>query len=180
MIDSKSLLADLKKQLKVLTADLRERAEDPENSWGLRLREQHRAALARGRTGHPWVTWRDGEVDQAAVAWLIATTFVRFCEDNDLLDGARDADGRRVSTIWLAGPGERRSRAEEHETEFFTIRSAANRRDWMQQAFTVLAAQPAGRRGWAAISSRFSSVHRRASLGGSPPGGSVVNGANPR
>ena len=71
MIDSKALLTDLKKQLKLLQADLKVRAEDPQDSWGARLREQHRVALERGRTGHPWVTWRDGEVDQAAVAWLV-------------------------------------------------------------------------------------------------------------
>ena len=52
-----------------------------------------------GPAGLGW-TWRDNEVDQAAVAWLIATTFVRFCEDNDLLVGARD---RRSAVPPLAG-----------------------------------------------------------------------------
>ncbi len=94
MISSKALLTDLKKQLKLLQVDLRERAEAPDDRWGQRLKEQHRTALERGRTAHPWVTWRDGEVDQAAVAWLVATTFVRFCEDNDLLEGARDELGQ--------------------------------------------------------------------------------------
>lgn len=145
MIDSPALLADLKKQLTLLQADLKERAEDPDDAWGQRLREQHATALARGRTGHAWVTWRDGEVDQAAVAWLIATTFVRFCEDNSLLAGARDETGRPVPTPWLAGPGDRRDRAVEHETAFFRETPSLNRRDWMQQAFGVLAAQPAGR-----------------------------------
>lgn len=145
MIDSKALLADLKKQLKLLQADLRVRAEDPADTWGARLREQHRVATGRGRTGHAWVTWRDGEVDQAAVAWLVATTFVRFCEDNSLLDGARDDEGRSVPTLWLAGPGQRRDLAVEHETEFFTRSPSANRRDWVLEAFRVLAAQPAGR-----------------------------------
>lgn len=145
MIESKALLADLKKQLKLLQADLREKAEDPADAWGQRLKEQHRAALERGRTGHPWVTWRDAEVEQAAVAWLIASTFVRFCEDNDLLDGARDEHGRPVPTVWLAGPGERLALAVEHETEYFTGRPSANRRDWVQEAFHVLAALPAGR-----------------------------------
>lgn len=145
MIDSAALLTDLKKQLKLLQVDLRERAEDPDDSWGQRLREQHGTALERGRTGHAWVTWRDGEVDQAAVAWLVATTFIRFCEDNDLLVGARDADGRVIPVPWIAGPGVLLERALEHETAFFTQRPSANRRDWLQESFKALAAQPAGR-----------------------------------
>lgn len=145
MIDSAALLTDLKKQLKLLQVDLRERAEDPDDSWGQRLREQHSTALERGRTGHAWVTWRDGEVDQAAVAWLVATTFIRFCEDNDLLVGARDADGRVIPVPWIGGPGVLLERALEHETAFFTQRPSANRRDWLQESFKALAAQPAGR-----------------------------------
>jgi hypothetical protein len=145
VIDSAALLADLKKQLKLLQVDLRERAEDPDDAWGQRLREQHSTALERGRTGHAWVTWRDGEVDQAAVAWLVATTFIRFCEDNDLLVGARGVDGRVIPVPWVAGPGVLLERALEHETAFFTQRPSANRRDWLQEAFKALAAQPAGR-----------------------------------
>lgn len=145
MIDSAGLLADLKKQLKLLQVDLRERAEDPDDAWGRRLREQHSTALERGRTGHAWVTWRDGEVDQAAVAWLVATTFIRFCEDNDLLVGARDGEGHLIPVPWIAGPGVLLERALEHETAFFTRRPSANRRDWLQEAFAALAAQPAGR-----------------------------------
>lgn len=144
MIHSATLLADLKAQLKLLQADLRERADDPADPWGARLREQHRTALERGRTGHAWVTWRDNEVDQAAVAWIVATTFIRFCEDNDLLAGARDAHGRPVAMPWIAGPGVLLTRALEHETAFFTADPSANRRDWLEQAFTVLAGQPAG------------------------------------
>nr|WP_279536300.1 BREX-2 system adenine-specific DNA-methyltransferase PglX [Nocardioides ochotonae] len=135
----------MKGQLKLLQADLRERADDPHDTWGARLREQHRTALERGRTGHAWVTWRDNEVDQAAVAWIIASTFIRFCEDNDLLAGARDKQGRLVAQPWIAGPGVVMSRAIEHETAFFTAKPSANRRDWLQQAFSVLASQPAGR-----------------------------------
>ncbi|MBE7325177.1 BREX-2 system adenine-specific DNA-methyltransferase PglX [Nocardioides sp. Y6] len=144
MIHSAALLADLKAQLKLLQADLRERADDTADTWGARLREQHRTALERGRTGHAWVTWRDNEVDQAAVAWIVATTFIRFCEDNGLLAGARDAAGRPVAMPWIAGPGVLLTRALEHETAFFTADPSANRRDWLQQAFTVLASQPAG------------------------------------
>ncbi|MFJ9390266.1 BREX-2 system adenine-specific DNA-methyltransferase PglX [Nocardioides sp. NPDC101246] len=143
MINSAALLKDLKGQLKLLQADLRERAEDPVNEWGKRLKEEHAEALRKKRTGHNWVTWRDNEVDQAAVAWIIAATFLRFCEDNDLLAGAH-LDGQPAPTGWIAGPGERTARSEENLTAYFRANPTHNRRDWLHQGFRVLAAQPAG------------------------------------
>ncbi|MEU4450202.1 BREX-2 system adenine-specific DNA-methyltransferase PglX [Nocardioides sp. NPDC023903] len=144
LIDSAALLKDLKVQLKLLQADLRERAEDADNSWGKRLKEEYAEARRRERTGHSWIVWRDNEVDQAAVAWIIATTFLRFCEDNDLLSGAQ-IDGSPVPVGWVAGPGDRTARAEENLTAYFLVNPTHNRRDWLQQGFKVLAAQPAGK-----------------------------------
>lgn len=147
MISSPALLADLRRQLKVLVVDLTERAEetnDPDNAWGPRLQEQYAAAFERERTGHSWPVWRDNEVEQAAVAWLVATTFIRFCEDNHLLDGAR-LNGADVPALWIAGPKGRTARAVEHQSAYFRVNSTHNERDWLQQAFRVLAAQPAGR-----------------------------------
>ena len=43
-----------------------------------------------------WGEYRDEQVTQAAVAWVLATVFVRFCEDNHL-----------IPDPWIAGPGER-------------------------------------------------------------------------
>src|SRR5690606_30135767 len=145
VIDSAKLLTDLKAQLKLLVRDLTERAEDVESTWGRELRDTYRQAFEKGRTGLSWVDWRDNEVDQAAVAWLVASTFLRFCEDNDLLAGARGGDGRQVPTLWLAGPDGRTARALENQTEFFRANPNLNRRDWLEQGFRVLAAQPAGR-----------------------------------
>ncbi len=144
MIDSAALLKDLKAQLKLVQADLRLRADDKADRWGARLQEEYAEARRRERTGHSWVVWRDNEVDQAAVAWLIAMTFVRFCEDNDLLAGAR-LDGNPAPVGWIAGPGDRTARAEENLTAYFREHPTHNRRDWLRQAFTVLAAQPAGK-----------------------------------
>lgn len=144
MIDSAALLKDLKVQLKLLQADLRERAEDADNSWGKRLKEEYAEARRRERTGYSWIVWRDNEVDQAAVAWIIATTFLRFCEDNDLLSGAQ-LDGSPAPVGWIAGPGDRTDRAEENLTAYFRANATHNRRHWLQQGFKVLAAQPAGK-----------------------------------
>lgn len=143
MIVSSALLADLKGQLRILQTDLKERAEDPTNSWGVRLKEEYAEALGRERTGWSWVNWRDNEVDQAAVAWIVSSTFLRFCEDNDLLAGAK-IDGLPTAIGWIAGPGDRVHRAEENLTAYFRENPTHNRRHWLQQGFGVLAAQPAG------------------------------------
>ncbi|MFI9487357.1 BREX-2 system adenine-specific DNA-methyltransferase PglX [Promicromonospora sp. NPDC052451] len=143
MINSSALLTDLKAQLKALQADLKERADDPTTPWGAALQREHAEALRRERTGLTWTAWRDNEVDQAAVAWIIATTFVRFCEDNDLLVGAT-LDGQPVPVGWIAGPGDRTARARENQTAYFRMNTSHHDRDWLQRAFRVLAAQPAG------------------------------------
>lgn len=143
MIDSSALLAALKAQLRTLQGDLRERADDSATTWGAALQGEHAEALRRERTGLSWTAWRDNEVDQAAVAWILATTFVRFCEDNDLLVGAI-LDGMPVPVGWIAGPGDRILRARENQTAYFRINTSHHDRDWLQQSFRVLAAQPAG------------------------------------
>lgn len=143
MIDSSALLADLKAQLKLLQADLKQRADDPSNPWGERLKEEYAEAFRCERTGWDWVDWRDNEVEQAAVAWIVSTTFLRFCEDNDLLVGAK-IDGLPTAVGWIAGPGDRVQRAEENLTAYFRDNPTHNRRHWLQQGFSVLAAQPAG------------------------------------
>lgn len=143
MIDSAALLDDLKRELKTLETDLRVRAEDRNSVWGARLRDQYRRAQAKERTGLSWIDWRDGEVAQAGVAWIIATVFVRFSEDNGLLIGAIK-DGRAVAQPWIAAPGDGLERAVENEAAFYAATPTRTSRDWLQQAFSTLADLPAG------------------------------------
>lgn len=144
MIDSAQLLADLKGQLKLLEADLTARADDVTNEWGAALRTEHANAKARERTGLPWIDWRNGQIAQAAVAWILATVFIRFAEDNDLLEGVA-VDGARVALPWFAGPGDRLERAVEHQSAYFTTNPTAAGPDWLKHAFSALASLPAGR-----------------------------------
>ncbi|KQS08324.1 hypothetical protein ASG04_14560 [Curtobacterium sp. Leaf183] len=144
MIDSAALLADLQRQLKLLQTDLTLRAEDEADAWGTRLRDEHRRASARERTGKSWIDWRDGEVAQAAVTWILACVFIRFAEDNDLLAGAK-RDGTQVSLPWLAGPDDGLDRAVENEAAFYAATPTATSRDWLKAAFSVLTDLPAGR-----------------------------------
>ncbi|MER7277968.1 BREX-2 system adenine-specific DNA-methyltransferase PglX [Dactylosporangium sp. NPDC000244] len=120
-------LADLQRQLKTLTNDLRGQAETQPKlrSW---LETQYKAAYGK-RTGATYEAWREEQIDQAAVAWLLGTVFVRFCEDNDLIDRQ-----------FIAGPGLRTDDAVEAATEYFLQFPKHSDGEWIRQAFRHLAA----------------------------------------
>src|SRR3954451_9948726 len=105
MIDRAALLSDLQKLLKKLEADLLERSESSEiPEAGDRLRQEYDQAKEAGRTAASFAEWRGDEITQAAAAWVLSCVFVRFLEDNALIDPPR-----------IAGPGERLQRArDEH------------------------------------------------------------------
>lgn len=128
------LVKDLQAQLKALTADLRTRSDDASDPWAQDLKAEYERARERGRTGLTWSEWRDGEVDLAAVAWVLATVFVRFCEDNGLIDGP-----------WITGEGPRHAQAADNETAFYQADPTRNSRDWLRAGFAALADLPAGR-----------------------------------
>ncbi len=131
MAASGALTADLRKQVLLLEGDLRARVEgDP----GTRERwaTEHAGAVARGRTAASWVAWRDDRVTQAAVAWVLASVFVRFCEDNAL-----------VSPVWIAGPASRRQEALDAQLAFFRERPEDTDREWLLQAIEYLGSVPA-------------------------------------
>ncbi len=85
MIDAKRLLDDLKRLRRRLEDDLRERSR---TEAGLHdtLQREYQAAREAGRTGEAFEVWREGMLTQAAVAWLLGCVFVRFLEDNGLVD----------------------------------------------------------------------------------------------
>jgi hypothetical protein len=84
MIDTTRLLADLKRLLPVLEDDMRLRLTD-EPALDRTFRERYDKARSGNRTAASYETWRDGEITQSAVAWLLACVFVRFLEDNGLI-----------------------------------------------------------------------------------------------
>ncbi|MEU7759107.1 BREX-2 system adenine-specific DNA-methyltransferase PglX [Micromonospora aurantiaca (nom. illeg.)] len=133
MIDRKLLLSDLQKQVKNLEKDLREQAESVEEVR-LKLRGEYDHAFKVGRTAATWTAWRDERVTQAAVAWVLGTVFVRFCEDNGLLPDP-----------YLAGPGDRLVLAEEAEAQFFRDQPDKTLRDWLHRGFDAIAGTQAGK-----------------------------------
>ena len=79
MIDRTALLADLKALVTTLEDDLRGVIDEADE-----LREdlalEHGAAVNADRTAMSFEGWLNGELTQAAVAWVLACVFVRFLE----------------------------------------------------------------------------------------------------
>ena len=114
MIDSKKLLTDLQSKtgsrttmVKRLEDDLRARC-DADPAVDAPLQAQYDAARQQKRTALTYKAWREEELTQIAVAWVLGCVFVRFLEDNEL-----------VETPKLSGPGARLQRArDEHDLYF--------------------------------------------------------------
>jgi len=88
MYPAADLLRDCQKLVKDLEHDLRGRAErDPA------VVAQYEDARQRGVIAITFGAWLAEQVTQAAVAWVLATVFVRFLEDNRLID-----------QVWISGP----------------------------------------------------------------------------
>ncbi|WP_218669979.1 BREX-2 system adenine-specific DNA-methyltransferase PglX [Streptomyces tsukubensis] len=117
----------MRKQVRELEADLRERSDDVDR-YRDRLRALYEHARASGRTAATYGAWRDEWITQSAVAWVLGTVFVRFCEDNGLID-----------RLFIAGPGRRLAEAEERQDAYHADRPGTNDQDWLAEAFTYLA-----------------------------------------
>jgi hypothetical protein len=133
MTATTALTTDLQRQVLTLEGDLRTRlAADPELEG--RWKQEHQRAVQKERTAAPWVTWRDDRITQSAVAWVLTTVFIRFCEDNRLL-----------RPVWITGPGVRRQEALDAQLAFFRQHPEDTDREWLQDAFGYLGRLPATR-----------------------------------
>ncbi|WP_328512133.1 BREX-2 system adenine-specific DNA-methyltransferase PglX [Streptomyces sp. NBC_00376] len=122
-MDKAALLKDLRKQVTALEDDLRARTESVDE-YRTDLEREYAAAREASRTAATYGAWRDERVTQAAAAWALATVFVRFCEDNGLVDDP-----------FIAGPGERLADAEDRQAAFFREKPELNDRDWLVAGF---------------------------------------------
>src|SRR5690606_28071705 len=85
VINPSQLLADLTRQLKRLEDDLRERIEElPALKSGLQAEWQ--AARDANRVAETFESWADQVITQAGVHWLLSCVFLRFIEDNELVE----------------------------------------------------------------------------------------------
>jgi MmeI, DNA-methyltransferase domain len=96
MINRRELLLDLRQQIGRMGHDLLGRVPSS-------LQDEYARAVTFGRTTANWTAWRDEQVAQTAVAWVLASVFVRFAEDNGLLGGSRHFadDPNRNDAGWL-------------------------------------------------------------------------------
>ncbi len=124
------LTSQLRAQVLTLENDLRTRLEllpEIKQQW----RDEYDAAISRNRTAAAWETWRDEQITQVAVAWVLTTVFIRFCEDN-----------RLVSTLWFTAPDSRREQALDAQQEFLRAKASqgldVTDRDWILDAIEHL------------------------------------------
>jgi hypothetical protein len=129
MIDRPSLLSDLQKLLKTLEADLLERSESAEvPDVGAHLRQEFEQARQAERTAQNFTDWRSDAITQAAAAWVLSVVFVRFLEDNRLIDPPR-----------IAGPGDRLKRARDEHELYFRAHPTQTDRDYLLNIFAAMA-----------------------------------------
>src|SRR3954468_23113 len=107
MVILETLLPELKRQVELLAEDLLTRATGT-TEIDAGLRDAFTQIEKGGRTAQAFEVWREDYLDQVAVAWVLACVFVRFMEDNHLID-----------ECWLAGEKERRKLAEDTHELFF-------------------------------------------------------------
>ncbi|MYZ37485.1 BREX-2 system adenine-specific DNA-methyltransferase PglX [Streptomyces sp. MnatMP-M17] len=134
MIDRKALLNDLKQQVKAVENDLGHQVKAL-GDVSARLRAEYDQARKLGRTAATWTSWLDERVTQVAVAWVLGSVFVRFCEDN-----------RLIPEPYLTGSdGDRRELAESRYDAYVESDEDPTYRGWLEKAFEELGQGQAGR-----------------------------------
>lgn len=131
MINATSLKDDLKKQVLALEKDLHQRLKN-EPAFAEPLREKYDIAFASRRTAATFIAWAENEITQAAVAWVLATVFIRFLEDNGL-----------IPDPILSGPPERLRLAQDALSHHFMQRPGDSERDYLLHHFSTLRQYPA-------------------------------------
>ena len=132
VINAPQLLADLTRQLKSLEGDLRQRiAEQPDLDTSLRAEWQ--AACDAKRCAETFETWADQVITQAGVHWLLSCVFLRFIEDNQLVDRP-----------WLSGTPKsgRLALARDRHEAYFQGHPLESGREYLLAAFREAATLP--------------------------------------
>lgn len=158
MIDSASLLGELKAVVTKLEADILKRCQSlADVDQPLRL--EFEAAKENDRTAVAYEVWRGEYITQAAVAWVLATVFVRFIEDNGLLDE------RNEKRVWIsgakeenAGKNERLQIARDTHSQFISKKPGETVREYLQWVFQTVC-NPTGERQIPALAGLFDERH---------------------
>jgi hypothetical protein len=129
VINAPQLLADLTKLLKRLEAGLLQRIEEvPDLKASLQAEWQ--TARDADRCAETFETWADQVITQAGVHWLLSCVFIRFIEDNQLVDRP-----------WLGGTpetgshGNRLALARDRHEAYFQAHPSESDREYLLAAF---------------------------------------------
>lgn len=134
MIDRAALLSDLKKQVSAAETDLHQQLRVLIEVKS-RLHEEYSTAFKLKRTAATESAWLKERVIQVAVAWILGTVFVRFCEDNEL-----------IAEPYLTGPtDDRRELAQARYEAYVESDPDPTYRGWLHRAFAELGAGQAGK-----------------------------------
>jgi len=123
MVDRAALLGDAKVLTRGLVEDLRIRTEEDEGPR-IATRGTYDKAFSAGRTRKSYEEWREDLLAQVAAGWVLASVFVRFCEDNGL-----------VAEPLLSGPGARMDHARDRRADFFAHDPTAGDREWLEEVY---------------------------------------------
>ena len=164
LINRQSLLSNLQKLLTRLEADLLERSESTDvPDVGKTLRAEYDRAKGAQRTAQNYEDWRTDAITQAAAAWVLSCVFVRFLEDNRLIDPPKIAGPTALSHSSLVighldsgrtpitndkGPmtnDNRLKRARDEHEIYFRAHPTHTDRDYLLAVFDKLAKLPGGR-----------------------------------
>lgn len=130
MINTTQLLNDLKSLMRRLEPDIRERC-DAASDVNSRLENEHFQAREKGRTAQSFSVWRDEIITQASAAWILACVFVRFMEDNGL-----------VETSFISGVGGRINEARDYRTLYFKAEPRDSDREYLMHVFRTVSDLP--------------------------------------
>ena len=123
-------LKALQGQVRFLVDDLRTQLAD-KAALRAELRQEFEKAKAAERTATAFEVWLEDILDQAAVAWVLGCVFVRFCEDNALVDPKRR---------WIGGEDDNAPAddAVQNRQEYIIANPRENDRQWLREAFGYL------------------------------------------
>ncbi|GAB3204512.1 BREX-2 system adenine-specific DNA-methyltransferase PglX [Nocardia tengchongensis] len=134
MIAPDALLSDLKKRVSAVEDDLNKQLRALPDIKS-RLHEEWSQARKLNRTAATETSWLDERITQVAVAWVLGTVFVRFCEDNHL-----------IADPYLTAPtDDRRELAQARYDAYVETDPDPTYRGWLERAFAELGAGQAGK-----------------------------------
>ncbi len=90
-------------------------------------------AVDKSRTADELEAWLEDYLTQVAVAWVLTSVFVRFLEDNVLVDG-----------VWIAGDDRAGEDARDRTDEYFQKHPTDSETDYLLHVFRHFATLPAG------------------------------------